>query len=134
MPLDSVKDCIDLADMLLLDIKAISPELCRKITGAGNENAIKTLRYCESTSKPVWIRHVVVPGYTLDESELKKTADFLARFKCVERVELLPFHKMGEYKWKELGLSYTLYDTPSPTEEDMAKARKIFSDKGLCVR
>ena len=134
MPLQSVKDCIDLTDMLLLDIKAISPELCKKITGAGNENAIKTLEYCESTSKPVWIRHVVVQGYTLEKRELEKLADFLTQFKCVERTELLPFHKMGEYKWKELGLNYTLYDTPSPTDDEMAGARKIFADRGLSVR
>lgn len=133
MPIETVKDCIDLADMLLLDIKAISPQLCKKITGAGNENALKTLEYCESKSKPVWIRHVVVPGYTLDRDELTKLADFLKQFKCVERIELLPFHKMGEYKWRELGMHYILYDTPSPTEEEMAYAKKIFADRSLTV-
>ncbi len=134
MPLDTVKDCIDLADMLLLDIKAIDSDLCKKITGAGNEHALATLSYCEETGKPVWIRHVVVPGYTLDEKQLTRLADYIKPYKCIERTELLPFHKMGEFKWEELGKNYTLKDTREPTAEEMQAAKKIFSDRGIPVR
>jgi pyruvate formate lyase activating enzyme len=131
IPLDASRPAIDRADLLLLDIKAIDDELCVKLTGASNRNALATLDYCESTKKAVWIRHVVVPGYTLDEGRLTRLADYLRRFSCIRRVELLPFHKMGEYKWEAMKCPYQLTFTPPPTDIQMAKARAIFRCRGL---
>ena len=70
---------------------------------------------------------MVVPGLTLDLAKLKALAEFVKGFACVERVELLPFNKLGEYKWRELGLDYTLEAVPSPTSEQMAEARALFA-------
>lgn len=128
-----IRAVLETADLLLLDLKAMDPQLCRRLTGQDNARALQTLRLREELELPVWIRHVLVPGYTLDFSELEKMAAFLKHFSCVQQVELLGFHKMGEYKWKELGEEYQLYDTPSPTSQEMAQAKEIFVRHGLKV-
>lgn len=125
---------LETADLLLLDIKAFDNDLCRRISGRGNENTLQTLDLRERLGKPVWIRHVIVPGLTLVPEELVKLADYLVLYRCIERVELLPFHKMGEYKWEALGRDYTLSDTPVPTPEEVEAARQIFRDRGLPIR
>lgn len=126
VPLAACEEAVDLADLILLDIKAYDPELCRKITGEDNRNAFALLRHREETGKDVWIRHVIVPGLTLDYGELEKLAVFLKEFKCIRKIELLPFHKMGEYKWEEARIDYSLRDTREPTAEEMEHARAIF--------
>lgn len=125
------QDAVDLADLILLDIKHIDPEKCRDITGQDNSNALRLLQYCEDTGKPVWIRHVVVPGMSDDFDALEQLAAFLSHFQCVERIEILPFHKMGEFKWQELGLEYRLGDVPTPDPERMARIRSLFVRHGL---
>ncbi|MBP7402171.1 MAG: pyruvate formate lyase-activating protein [Clostridia bacterium] len=134
MPLSACRDAIDAADLLLLDIKGWDHALCEKISGRGNEGSKAMLEYRESVGAPVWIRHVIVPGYTLDDRQLEELAEYVSRFRCVERVELLPFHKMGEFKWSGLQRAYELGDTPEPTAEDMKRARAPFLARGLVVR
>lgn len=121
------------ADLLLLDIKALDDGLCRKLTGCSNAGALRILDERQRLGRPVWIRHVLVPGYTLREDLLDELAAFLTSYTCVERVELLPFHKMGEYKWEQLGRAYELADTPPPTPDQVAAAKKLFSQRGLPV-
>lgn len=133
VPLERCKGAVDAADLLLLDIKTLDNELSRKITGRGNEDTLRLLDYCESVGKSVWIRHVLVPGVTLVEEKLGQLADFLRGYTCVKKVELLPFHKMGEFKWKELECAYTLYDTPVPTRDEVEMARRIFRERGLTI-
>ncbi len=131
IPLEDCREAVDAADMLLLDIKDIDSEDCKKLTGMGNERALALLDYCESVGKPVWIRHVVVPGLTLNRDKLIRLADKLSDYCCIEKVELLPFHKMGEYKWEALERFYTLTDVEPPTREEMEKVRAIFKARGL---
>jgi len=118
-------------DLLMLDIKAADSEKCKALTGQGNENAFAFLDFCDWYKKAVWIRHVLVPGETLVDDDLKALAERLKAYDCIERVELLPFHKMGEYKWKELGFNYKLSEVSEPDEEDVKRAREIFSSYGL---
>ncbi len=127
------KKAIDLADLLLLDVKALDPVLCKQLTGKTNENALQILEYRERIGKPVWIRHVMVPGYTLDPQKLEQLAVYLAQFTCIEKVELLPFHKMGEFKWEELGREYQLGDTPAPTPTQVKQAKDIFRKHGFSM-
>ncbi|HIZ55901.1 MAG TPA: pyruvate formate lyase-activating protein [Firmicutes bacterium] len=133
IPLKTAKPVIDAADMLLLDIKDIDTEDAKNLTGRGNEEALEILRYCEQIGRRVWIRHVLLPGYTLQAEKLERLAAFLSGFTCIEKVELLPFHKMGEYKWEELGEAYTLADTPVPTLEEVEAAREIIRRHGLSL-
>lgn len=131
IPLSVSKPAIDMADLLLLDIKALDAALSAELTGRDNRNTIETLHYCELVGKRVWLRHVIVPGITLERARLERLADFLVPYSCIDRVELLPFHKMGAYKWETLGIDFTLKDTPEPTEEEVEAAKKIFLARGL---
>lgn len=134
LPLEKTQKTIDASDMLLLDIKAIDNELNKIVCGAPNKNMLETLNYCEKVNKPVWIRHVVVPGLTFDEKQLEDLAKFLTNYKCVKNIELMGFHKMGEFKWKELGYDYKLLDTPEASKEQMKIARKIFEKYNLPIK
>lgn len=129
-----VQSAIDAADLLLLDIKAYSPKISLALTGRDNRHAFATLDYCESIQKSVWIRHVVVPGYTLDEKELHALADKLSHYTCIEKIELLAFHQLGAYKWESLGRSYKLHDTPAVSQEEMVPLREIFRSRGFSVQ
>lgn len=133
VPLNTCEDAVKKADLLLLDIKSIDNQKCLNISGRGNLNTLEMLEYREKIGKPVWIRHVLVPGLTLVEEDLIKLAEHLKSFKCIEKIELLAFHKMGEYKWQELGRPYMLYDTPAPNPDEIEAARNIFIQRGLPV-
>lgn len=129
-----VADAIDAVDLVLLDIKAFDPAVALRLTGKDNANAFATLEYCQRKNKPVWIRQVLLEGYTLDEVQLKGLAEYLSKFSCVERVELLPFHKLGEPKWEKVELTYELTNTPATTKEQVAWAKEFFLQKGLQVQ
>ena len=121
----------DIVDLVLLDIKQIDPEKHKKLTSTPLDEVLAFARRLDRMDKPVWVRYVLVPGYTDDLKDVKKLADFLAGLKNVKRVEILPFHKMGEYKWKELGLEYELADTPAPSDETIAHVKLQFEKRGL---
>ncbi|MBQ2864171.1 MAG: pyruvate formate lyase-activating protein [Clostridia bacterium] len=133
LPLEKTKKVLDVADLILLDIKAMDNNLCKEVTGQTNENTMATLKYLNHINKPVWIRHVIVPGYTLNTGHLMKLGKELTRYRCVKQVDLLPFHKMGEYKWQELEYDYKLYKTESPEPVEVLKARKLLKKFDLPV-
>ena len=112
-------------DLLLLDVKHIDSEQHRKLTGRGNENILDGARYLSAIGKPVWIRHVLVPGVTDDDAYLHQLRAFLDTLTNIERVEVLPYHALGVYKWQQLGIPYTLKDTPTPAQERVDNAKKI---------
>lgn len=125
---------VELADLLLLDIKAANDELFRKITGHSIYNTLEILDTREKINKPVWIRHVLVPGLTLDDAHLHEMGRLLRGYNCIESVELLPFHKMGEFKWDELNKPYTLRDTRPPSSEQVEHARILLRGYNLPVK
>jgi pyruvate formate lyase activating enzyme len=124
---------VDLADLLLLDIKALDPDLCTTMTGADGSGAKALLDLRQEQGRPVWLRHVLVPGYTLDMEKLTVLADYLAPYTCIERVELLPFHQLGKHKWETLGIPYELAETVSPPAAQVEQARDIFRARGFTV-
>ncbi|MFS8780112.1 pyruvate formate-lyase-activating protein [Synechococcus sp. W55.1] len=129
--LEAAKPVLDHTDLVLLDIKSYLPELYRKVTGVSLEPTLNLARYLDQIHKPTWIRFVLVPGLTDPEENIKGLAQFVATLSNVERVEVLPFHKMGEYKWQQLGLPYTLADVNPPTPEQVNHALQIFRAHGL---
>ncbi|WP_332447529.1 pyruvate formate-lyase-activating protein [Sphaerochaeta sp.] len=133
VPLEISKPVLDAADLILLDIKSLDDKQCFSLTGMGNAHTLATLAYCQATKKPVWLRHVLVPGWTLQKERLEDLASFLEGFDCIEQVELLPYHRLGQYKWEQLKLQYTLKDVPEPSEEDLRMARSIFEEHHLKV-
>lgn len=121
------------ADLVLLDIKSIDPEGFKTVAGVTMDYTLDTLNELKQMNTPVWVRHVIVPGLTDKTDEARRMAGFLKTYPNVEKVELLPFHKMGEFKWEELGEDYTLADTPTPSAELMTEIRTIFKEAGLPV-
>jgi pyruvate formate lyase activating enzyme len=114
-------------DLVLLDIKHIDAEKHRWLTGHGNENILDCARYLSDIGKPVWIRHVLVPGITDDEESLRRLRAFLDTLYNINKVEVLPYHTLGLFKWQQLGIPYTLSDVPTPTAEQVAKALQILT-------
>lgn len=114
-------------DLLLADIKHIDTECHKTLTGRGNENILDMIRYLSDTKKPIWIRHVLVPERSDKDEYLTRLADFIHSLDNVEKVEILPYHTMGIYKWKELGLEYPLEGIEPPTKERVENAKKILA-------
>ena len=112
-------------DLLLVDIKHIDPEAHKSLTGHGNENIIDFFRYLDEIGKPIWIRHVLVPGISDDDAALLRTRDFIRTLGNVERVEVLPYHAFALGKYAELGIDYALKDTQSPSSDRVENANNI---------
>jgi len=106
---------LDQIDVVLLDIKSWDPERHRKLTAKEVGPTLDFARRLAQRNKTIWLRYVLVPGLTDDENDINQTAMFAARLGNVARVDVLPFHQMGRYKWKKLGLDYALDEVePAP--------------------
>lgn len=116
-------------DTVLLDLKHIRDDAHRLLTAHTNRNILDCARYLSDMGKPVWIRHVLIPGITDDDDLLRELADFIHTLRNVERVEVLPYHTLGVYKYEKLGLPYALEGVPSPTQERIDNARRILGTK-----
>ena len=115
-------------DLVLLDIKHIDNDAHKRLTGWENENLLDCARYLSDIHKPVWIRHVLVPGINDDDESLHRLRSFIDTLSNVERVEVLPYHDLGVYKWEQLDIPYKLTDVKPPTEESVLHARKILTE------
>ncbi len=120
-------------DLVLLDIKHLDPEGYKRVTGVNLQPTLDFAERLAAMNKPVWLRFVLVPGYTDDMNAISKMATYARELGNVERVEVLPFHKMGEYKWEALNMEYQLFDTDEPTNDLLAQTRAHFEDEGLVV-
>lgn len=114
-----------LTDTVLLDIKHIDDGEHRKLTRMSNRNILDCARYLSDIRKPVWIRHVLIPGITDDDACLHRLHDFIATLDNVERVDVLPYHTLGVFKYEKLGIDYPLAGVPTPTAERVAHARRL---------
>ena len=122
---DKMKELIDLTDLFLMDVKHIDPKKCEDLVGFSNEKELNFIKYLSDINKPMWIRQVLIPGYTDDENDLLKLKDFIVSLKSVQKVEFLPYHTMGKYKWIEYGDAYKLEGVREATDEDVLRAKKI---------
>jgi pyruvate formate lyase activating enzyme len=119
-------------DLVILDMKAFTRTQHELVTGGmHNEDVLEFGNRLAELKRPMWLRYVLVPGLTDIPEEMEAVADYGASLGVVERVEILPFHQMGKYKWERLGLDYKLADTEPPTREGVAKAVSIFREAGL---
>jgi pyruvate formate lyase activating enzyme len=118
-------------DLVIMDIKTWDPERHRHLTGLDNAPTLDFARRLADRGRAIWLRFVLVPGLTDNDGEIAQIAKFAAGLGNVERVDVLPFHQMGRYKWKELKLNYTLNDVQSPTHEAVEHACTLFRDEGL---
>ncbi|MCM2373551.1 pyruvate formate-lyase-activating protein [Aporhodopirellula aestuarii] len=127
-------EMLESVDLVLLDIKSSDPQTYRETTGVSLQPTLDFARRLSDLGKSMWIRFVLVPGLTDDEANVRGVAKFVAGLTSVERVEVLPFHKLGESKYEQLGMRYQLSDTAAPSPEQMASCRQIFSEEGVTTR
>lgn len=124
---DKVKKIINLTDLFLLDIKCINDEICKDLTGVSNKLELDFARYLSSIQKPMWIRQVLIPGITDKKNDLIKLREFINTLTSVEKIELLPYHNLGSFKWSALGFKYPLENVPVATDIDIENAKKILN-------
>ena len=122
---DDIKELLQYTDLVLLDIKHIDDEKCKNLVGVSNKKELEFARYLSDNNIKMWIRQVLVPGYTDDEKDLLKLKEFIGTLKTVEKVQILKYHSMGKYKWEKLGLKYSLEGVRDATAEDEERAKKI---------
>lgn len=122
-------ELMELTDLLLTDIKHIDREAHIALTGVPNDNILDAFRYLDEIEKPVWVRQVLVPKVTDDPASLRRTHDFIATLRNVQKIEVLPYHSLGAYKWEKLGIPYTLGDTEPPAAEQVKAAEDILKGR-----
>lgn len=122
---EKIKEVINLCDLFLLDIKHINPKKCEDLVGFSNEKELNFAKYLSDNNKPMWVRQVIIPGITDNKEDLEQLKIFLSSLKTVEKVELLKYHDMGKFKWKNLGFKYKLENIRTATDEDIQRAKQI---------
>lgn len=122
---------LEAIDLVLLDIKTWDPDRHRRVTGMSNWPTLEFARRLGLLRRPVWLRFVLVPGLTGDPEDVSEIARFAASLGVVERVDVLPFHQMGRYKWARLGMEYTLHDVEPPSVEQVEATCALFKEAGL---
>lgn len=122
---NKVKEILNYTDLVLLDIKHIDDDKCIELTGATNKYTLEFAKYLDHIGKDIWLRQVIIPGYTDDEKDLYKLKKFIQSLNSVKKVELLPYHDLGKFKWQTLGFNYELDNVPSPTFEDIEKIKDL---------
>ncbi len=129
---DSMFDAVDL---VLLDIKQIDPVKYKELTAQELQPTLDFAARLVRLGKKMWIRYVLVPGWSDDEADVDRLADYLVTLgPLVERVDVLPFHQLGAHKWKELGMDYALKDNPTPTPALVDRVKGQFSRRGFLVQ
>jgi pyruvate formate lyase activating enzyme len=123
---ESVKKLYDLVDLIILDIKHINNDWHCKITGASNKQVLRSAEYREQTGKPMWVRYVLVPGFSDQLEYINQLGQFLQSFKTIERLEILPYHTLGKHKYAELNRKYPLESVPVPDQALINSVKSIF--------
>lgn len=123
---EDVKEVLKLTDLVLLDIKHIDDEKCKDLTGRSNKRELEFARYLSDNGISMWIRQVIVPGLTDDEEDIKRLKRFIKTLKTVKKIEFLPYHTAGKYKWKELGKKYELEGVREATKEHIERVKAIY--------
>ena len=122
---DEIKEVLQYTDLVLLDIKHIDSEKCKELVGVSNKLELEFARYLSNNNIKMWIRQVLLPGYTDDEKDLLKLKEFISTLSTVEKVQILPYHSMGKYKWEKLRMKYPLDGVRDANQDDVTMAKKI---------
>ena len=130
---ESVKELLNVTDLVLLDVKSIDAVEYKQLTSGVLAHTLAFLDYLQEIGKTTWVRHVLVPQFTDNDERLHQLATYLKRYSVVEKVELLPYHKLGIFKYEALGMVDPLANTESLSHERLQHARDIFMSHGLTV-
>ncbi len=125
--LEDAKKILEYTDLVLLDIKHISKEKHKQITGVSNEPTLELAKYLHDNNIPFWIRYVLVPGLTDNPDDIKSLKAFIDTIPSVQKIEVLPYHTLGKYKWEKLGLEEPLVGIESPSEKQVKEVENILT-------
>ncbi len=124
---ESIVNILESVDLVLLDLKTMNEAVHKELTSGDLNVVLNFARFLKTINKKTWIRHVLIPGINDSEDDLKELGKFIASLSNVEKLEILPFHQLGEYKWKSLGYKYEFADIPSAGNDDIMRAKQILS-------
>ena len=130
----AAKDLLEETDLLMLDVKHFDQKWHKKLTGLSNNSTFKVAAHREATGKPMWLRYVLVPGWSDQEEYLHALGSHFKDYKTIERIEILPYHQLGVHKWKALGMDYKLEGVTVPTEETITATQNILKEYFQDVR
>lgn len=125
---EKVEQLLKLTDLVLLDIKQYNPQRHRDLTGRSNKQTLRTAEWLEAHGKPFWLRYVLAPGYSDFEEDIRNLGNHFRNFKQTQRVEILPYHRLGVHKYEAMGLDYALKDVKENTPEQLRSAEKLFKE------
>lgn len=124
----AVEELLGMVDLVLLDIKQIDPARHRALTGRENAQTLRTAAWLEEHGRPFWLRYVLVPGISDAEKDIRALGERLGDYRSIERVEILPYHRLGVHKYEAMGLEYRLGDVRENTPEQIARAEALFRE------
>ena len=125
---EHVEELLGLCDLVLLDVKEFNDERHRHITGRSNEQTLRTAAWLEDHNHPFWLRYVLVPGLSDFEPDMRALGEHFRSYQQIQRVELLPYHRLGVHKYETMGIPYQLSDTRENTPEQLARAESILRE------
>jgi pyruvate formate lyase activating enzyme len=132
----TIQEAVDVlrhTDLVLLDLKQLNPEKHKQLTGVSHDRTLEFARLLADLNVPIWVRYVVVPGWSDDPADVAALADFVQTLPSVEKVDLLPYHVLGRHKWGVLGLPYSLEGVEPPPPETLARIRAQLTARGIAV-
>lgn len=125
---ESVEELLGLVDLVLLDVKQCNPERHQRLTARSNEQTLKTAAWLEANQHPFWLRYVLVPGISDFEEDIRLLGEKLGAYSQIERVELLPYHRLGVHKYEAMGWEYKLKDVKENTPEQLDRAAALLKE------
>ena len=125
---EKVEELFSLTDLVLLDIKQFNPERHRTLTGRSNEQTLRTAAWLEEHERPFWLRYVLVPGYSDSEEDIRLLGESLGKYRQIQRVEILPYHRLGVHKYEAMGWDYKLKEVKENAPEQLERAEKLFKE------
>ncbi|MDP8170693.1 pyruvate formate lyase 1-activating protein [Pasteurella skyensis] len=129
-----VDEMLEVTDLVLLDLKQLNNDIHKNLIGVSNKRTLEFARYLHQKNQKTWIRYVVVPGYTDDDDSVHRLGKFIEGMDNIEKVELLPYHRLGEHKWETMGEEYELADVQPPSKEKLVHIQKILEGYGHIVK
>lgn len=125
-----IDELLDVTDLVLLDLKQLNDEIHQNLIGVPNKRTLAFAKYLQQRNQRTWIRYVVVPGYTDDDDSVHRLGKFIENMQNIEKVELLPYHRLGQHKWETLGEKYELADVKPPTKDSLEHIKAILASYG----
>lgn len=125
---EKVKELLSLTDLVLLDIKEFDPERHKKLTGCSNVQTLRTAAWLEENERPFWLRYVLVPGYSDFEEDIRNLGEHLGHYKNIQRVEILPYHRLGVHKYEAMDWEYKMKEVKENTPEQLQQAERLFKE------